>query len=175
MNFRYGIGILILALAMLIGCGQKFTEEQLRAKAIDFENKEQWEEAAKAYDQVLKSYPKSEKADEVLYRLGVLYANNIKDFQKSVDSYKKLIQQYPKSSFVIQSTFMIGYRYANDLKNLDEARKAYQEFLEKYPNHELASSVRWELDHLGQDISEIDLKLGASSGADSASAKVARK
>jgi len=175
MKYWHRLGVLFLALALAIACGTKLTEEQLRAKAVDFENKEQWEEAVKAYDKLLKAYPKSVKADEVLYRLGVLYANNLKDFTKSIDSYRRLVEAYPNSSFVIQSTFMIGYRYANDIKNLDEARKAYQEFLQKYPNHELASSVRWELDHLGQDISSIELQLGNSANSDSTSGGVAKK
>ncbi len=42
----------------------------------------------------------------------------------------------------------------------DKAKKAYEEFLKEYPDHELAPSVKWELEHLGQDISQIDLKLG---------------
>ena len=58
---------------------------------------------------------------------------------------------------------MIGYRYANDIHDLDKAKAAYQEFLKKYPNHELASSVKWELAHLGQDLSEIELQLGSDS------------
>jgi len=55
---------------------------------------------------------------------------------------------------------MIGYRYANDLNDLEKAKEAYNEFLQKYPEHELAPSVQWELDHLGQDISEIELNFG---------------
>jgi len=152
----------LLLVSVLIGCGEKLTEEQLRSKALDYENKEQWDLAIKTYERLLKAYPDSKKADEILYRMGVIYANNLKDFKKSVESYKRLIKEYPKSSFVIQSTFMIGYRYANDIKDLDKARQAYQDFLKKYPNHELASSVKWELDHLGQDISEIELQLGKS-------------
>ncbi|MDZ7262494.1 MAG: tetratricopeptide repeat protein, partial [candidate division KSB1 bacterium] len=52
--------------------------------------------------------------------------------------------------------FMIGYLYANEIKDLDKARSAYQVFLEKYPENELVPSVKWELDHLGKDISEIE-------------------
>ena len=56
---------------------------------------------------------------------------------------------------------MIGYRYANDIKDYDKAKKYYQEFLKKWPMHELAASVKWELDHLGKDISELELQLGS--------------
>ncbi len=150
----------LLLVAFLVGCGEKLTEEQLRANAQDFESREQWQEAANMYERVVKAYPKSVKADETLYRLGVLYANNLKEFTKSVDAYQRLIKKYPKSNLVIQSSFMIGYRYANDIKDLKSAKKYYEEFLAKWPNHELAPSVTWELNNLGKDISELDLNLG---------------
>jgi hypothetical protein len=65
---------------------------------------------------------------------------------------------------------MIGYRYANDIKDLNSAKKYYEDFLAKWPNHELAASVKWELNNLGKDISELDLKLGTPT-QDSAPAK----
>ncbi len=149
MKYWNGTIAALLMVVLLAGCGKKITEEQLRAKAMDYENKEQWEEAAKTYEALVKKYPKSKKTDTDLYKLGVIYANNLKDYRKSVAAYKKLVSNYPKSSYAIQSTFMIGYRYANDIHDLGKAKAAYQEFLKKYPKHELASSVKWELAHLG--------------------------
>jgi TolA-binding protein len=152
-----------LVAVVMAGCGEKLTEEQLRANAVDFESREQWKNAAEMYARLVKAYPKSPRADETLYRLGVLYANNLKEYQKSVEAYKQLVNKYPKSNYVIQSSFMIGYRYANDIKDLTNAKKYYEEFLQKWPNHELASSVKWELEHLGKDISEMELQLGTPS------------
>jgi tetratricopeptide (TPR) repeat protein len=161
---RKWIGFVTVAISLLwiINCGQKLTEEQLRAKALDFENKEMWDKEVEVLEQLSKQFPASEKADEYLYKLGVSYANNLKDYKKSIDAYQKLVTKYPNSKYVIQASFMIGYRYANDIKDLKKAEKAYKSFIEKYPNHELAASVKWELDHLGQDISEIDLQLGGA-------------
>jgi len=156
----FGYILTILVLSLIMGCGQKLTEEQFRAKALDFENKELWDKEVEILEQMVKKYPNSEKVDEYLYKLGVSYANNLKEFKKSVDAYQRLVTKYPNSKYVIQASFMIGYRYANDIKDLDKAKKAYESFLEKYPNHELASSVNWELEHLGQDISDIELQLG---------------
>jgi len=151
-----------LTLILTLGCGEKMTEEQLRAQARDYEEKEQWEEAVKTYEQLAKQHPESEKADEDLYNLGVIHANNLKNFYRAVEAYKELTAKYPKSSHVIKANFMIGYLYANDIKDLDRAREVYEKFLQDYPDHELAVSVRWELDHLGQDISDIELQLDNS-------------
>ncbi len=90
----------------------------------------------------------------------MVYANNLKEYRKAVEAWKKLVKQHPDSRLVINTKFMIGYCLANDIKDLPKAKEAYEQFLKEYPEHELAPSVRWELDHLGQDISQIDLKLG---------------
>ena len=150
---------IFFVIVLVAGCGEKLTEEQLRAKAADLEAQAQWEEAAETYETLIKKHSKSELADKDLYKLAVIYANNLQHFEKSIKTYQRVVDEYPHSQYVIQSTFMIGYRFANDLKDMDKARVAYEEFMEKYPDHELASSVKWELEHLGQDISEIDLQL----------------
>ncbi len=51
---------------------------------------------------------------------------------------------------------MIGYHYANSIGELDSAKVYYQKFIDKFPDNELVNSVKWELDHLGQDINDID-------------------
>ena len=152
--------LMFLALIFAVSCGQKATEEQLYGKVMDFQNKQQWQEAAAAYEKLVKSYPKSPKADENLYNLGMVFANNLKEYQKAIDAWKQLLVKCPSSRLIINTKFMIAYCYANDVKDLDKAGEAYKAFLKEYPNHELAPSVQWELDHLGQDISDIDLKLG---------------
>jgi outer membrane protein assembly factor BamD (BamD/ComL family) len=171
MRKAYGLLMIGLLAALIWGCGEKMTEEQIRAKALDFENKEQWVEAVKMYERLLKAYPQSNRAAETIYRLGITYANNLKDFNKAVATHQRLVKDYPNSNYVKQSTFMIGYIYANDLKDLEKAKSAYQEFMQKWPTHELASSVKWELDHLGQDISQIELQLGESSSVTPAKPK----
>jgi outer membrane protein assembly factor BamD (BamD/ComL family) len=159
MKYPLRLATILAIVGIMAGCGEKLTEEQQRAKATEYEQQARWEEAADSYEKLIKSYPNSESVDENLYKLAVIYANNLQEFGKSIAAYKRVIEEYPESQYVIQSTFMIGYRYANDLKDMDNAKTAYEQFLAKFPDHELASSVKWELDHLGQDISEIDLQL----------------
>ena len=53
------------------------------------------------------------------------------------------------------SLFMQGFIYHNSLSDLQMAEKLYLKFLDEYPDHELALSVRWELDNLGKNIDEI--------------------
>ncbi len=149
-----------LALVLLVACGQKMTEEQLYAQVLDFQEKQQWDDVIKTYEQLVKQYPESEKADEHLYQLGMTYAHDAKQFQKAIETWERLVETYPDSRLITNTKFMIGYCYANDIKDLDKARAAYEKFVEEYPEHELVASVKWELEHLGQDISDIELQLG---------------
>lgn len=150
----------LLALIMLAACGQKMTEEQLYAQVLDYQDKQQWDDVINSYEQLVKQYPESEKADEHLYQLGMTYAHNAQKFPKAIETWERLIVTYPDSRLITNTKFMIGYCYANDIKDLDKARASYEAFIAEYPDHELVDSVKWELDHLGEDISDIDLQLG---------------
>ena len=99
----------MLMLALVMGCGKKMTEEQLYAQALDFQNKQQWDDVAKTYEKLVSTYPESEKADEHMYNLGMVYANNVKDYDSAIKTWKKLLENYSKSRLVVNTKFMIGY------------------------------------------------------------------
>ena len=148
--------IIFVILNLIFGCGERMTKEQLFALAEKYEKEENFLEAVKTYKKLVKKYPEAEKADESQYKIALIYSNNLNDFHQSVESHEKLIAKYPDSNYAAQSLFMIGFIYANNLNNIEQAEKYYKEFLDKYPDNELVNSVKWELDHLGQDINEID-------------------
>jgi hypothetical protein len=66
-----------------------------------------------------------------------------------------VVKEYPESKYGPQAQFMIGFVYANNQVDTSKAREAYNLFLEKYGDHELAASVKWELENLGKDINDI--------------------
>ena len=153
--------LIVMGSLLIIGCGPKKTKEQLAAEAIEFEKNENFKEAIVVYEQLIKDYPRTIFADSILFIIGQMYSNNLLEFDNAIDAHKRLVKKYPDSRFGAQSLFMIGYHYANSINDTSEARKYYEKFLNQYPEHELVNSVRWELDHLGQDINEIDfLKSG---------------
>lgn len=135
-------------------CGQKQTEEELLKNAETFEKAGKFEESIESLEAVVENYPESQNADKALHRTAFIYYNNIHDFQKSIELQRKLIQTYPNSAYVPQARFMIGFIYANDLKEYAKAKEAYTEFLEKHPDDELVESVKWELQHLGEDVND---------------------
>jgi len=145
-----GLGCVIFAFA----CGQKQTEEELLKSAETFEKAGKYEQSVEALEAVVENYPDSQNADKALHRSAFIYYNNMHDFQKSIELQKKLIQAYPNSTYIPQARFMIGFIYANDLKEYAKAKEAYTEFLEKHPDDELVESVKWELQHLGEDVND---------------------
>lgn len=152
-------GLIAVAVLMVVGCGDKVTEQQLVAKIQEYQDNQQWEQVVETYQMLLKKYPDSEKAAEYTYNMGMVYSNNMQEYEKAIDTWETLLEKYPDSHLVTNTKFMIGYCYANNIEDIEKARVKYQEFLKEYPEHELAPSVKWELDHLGQDISKIELEL----------------
>lgn len=148
---------LIIAAGWVLGCSKKMSEAQLYAEVQKFETQEEVEMLVNIYQELLDRFPKSEKADQVLYKLALIYQNNKHDFANAIACHERLMKEYPQSRYVSQSHFMAGFIYANEIKDLEKARDAYNSFLGAYPQHELVPSVRWELEHLGQDISAIDI------------------
>jgi len=155
---RFASSVLILwaVLFFISSCGPKKTKEQLYAEALQYEREENFKEAIKTYQIIVDEYPQAKFADSVLFNIGQIYSNNLTDFESSIEAHKSLIKKFPKSKIRAQSLFMIGYHYANNINDLEKAREYYQKFLETYPDNELSTSVQWELDHLGQDINEIE-------------------
>ena len=145
------IATIFLGLAIL-ACGQKRTEEELFKLAREYETQEDFNEAVKTYEEQLNDYPQGKYADEAIERAAFIYYNNIHDFKKAVEYHERLIKDYPDSEFVSRARFMIGFIYANNLENYELAKQYYNEFLELHPENELSESVKWELEHLGQDV-----------------------
>lgn len=165
MKRNFGIPLtLVLVLAVITACG-KMPDEHLMEKGKKFEANEKFVKAVASYEKLAKLYSKSTFAPEALYRAGVVYANALQKFPEAVSEFKKVVEKYPESRSAALSQFMIGFVYANSVSDTAKARRAYTTFLKKYPNHELASSVKWELAHLGKDINQIpELKNIEASG-----------
>jgi len=146
--------VLGVVLVLLIACGE-LPDTKLMDKAASYEKDEKFQAAARTYEKLGETYPTSQLAPEALYKAGLIYANALQSYEKGVGLLEKVVEKYPDSKNAAQCSFMIGFIYANSVNDTSKARQAYKQFLEKYPDNELVPSVKWELDHLGKDISEI--------------------
>ncbi len=153
-KFTILISVLVLSL-ILIGCSKE-TDKGYFDKASNDKKTNNMAEAVNNYETLVKEYPKSDLAPEALYQLGLIYQNKLvktlsekESLQKSVETYRSVYEKYPQSKRAPMSLFMSGFILANDLNNYDKATETYNLFLQKYPKHELATSAKEELEHMG--------------------------
>jgi outer membrane protein assembly factor BamD (BamD/ComL family) len=88
---------------------------------------------------------------------GELYYKDRK-LVEALDQFKQFVEYYPDSSQAARCSFMIGFIYANDFQDTLRARESYKTFLSSFPKADpgLRMSAEWELEHLGQNISELE-------------------
>lgn len=98
---------------------------------------------------------KSGPTEEELFKKATA-AQEQSDFPTAIKAYEELVLKHPKSTYAPKCQFMIGYLYANHMKDVEKARTAYQTFIKSFPEDNLVKDAQWELDHLGQDVNQID-------------------
>jgi TolA-binding protein len=153
--------IILLFAFVFLSCSRKTDKEYLQTAETNVKSNN-ISDAVISYQDLVNKYPNSNLAPEALYELASLYQNNLvknlpkeESLQKSVNIYRSVFDKYPKSKKAPMALFMAGFILANELNNYGEASKVYNLFLQKYPNHELSTSAREELKHLGLSPDEI--------------------
>jgi len=112
-------------------------------------------DSALATFQFVASYRNSPLRLDACLSLGRIYFESLNDYPKALKYYDSVYVEYFYHPGRAQAVFMMGYIYANGLKDYRRAEGYYSEFLRTYPDHELVQSVRFELDHLGQDADDV--------------------
>lgn len=88
--------------------------------------------AVEFFSRYVELYPLSYSTPEVLYRLGYIFENDLKDFRRSIIYYEDLLRRYPAASLTAEAAMAIGRCY--ELMNNDAgALSAYKELLARYP------------------------------------------
>jgi outer membrane protein assembly factor BamD (BamD/ComL family) len=118
--------------------------------------------AASEYEKLLTQFANSSYSEDCYFALAGIYQMekipNLKKedaMNKAVNYLQKYYSKFPNKERTPKVLFMIGYIRANELKDYDSARLSYNEFLSRYPQHELASSVKLELENLGKTPEQI--------------------
>jgi TolA-binding protein len=118
--------------------------------------------AVTQYQKLIDEYPNGKYTEDSylalagIYQMGKISNINKTDAAKmAIEYYQKFYKEFPNSDKAPKALFMIGFMRANDLAQYDSARIAYNEFLSKYPKHDLAESVKAELQNLGKTPDEI--------------------
>ncbi len=88
-------------------------------------------EARQGFEELLKTYPKSNHADNAQFWIGETYYRE-KWFEKAILEYQKVIEKYPKGNKVPASRLKQGLAFSN-LGDNTNARLILQELVKKHP------------------------------------------
>ena len=106
----------------------------------------------------------STKSPEELFELAQ-QAENDGDFKEAIDLYTMLLQKYPQNEHNYKAQFMIGFIYSEELNDLDQAKDAMQKVVDNYSDCDLADDARWMLDHMGENLEQMEFSGEEEEGA----------
>ena len=70
----------------------------------------QWSLAVQGFETYLKTYPKSDLADDAQYYVGESYSGDSK-FREAVGAYERMIRDYPQSDILPEAWYKVGITY----------------------------------------------------------------
>ncbi|OGC79822.1 MAG: hypothetical protein A2145_07270 [candidate division Zixibacteria bacterium RBG_16_40_9] len=113
-----------------------------------FQERGQWTEAEKFYNQTLKLDPKNSKSksDSALFNLAIIQIKN-NDFDKALEKLDQLKKQFPKSSMLVSAELYRAFCYAKK-GDKSKAIGLYESFLKQYPNYPHSTRISEELQKL---------------------------
>jgi tol-pal system protein YbgF len=108
----------------------------------------QWSLAIQGFETYLKTYPKSELADDAQYYIGESYAGDSK-FREAAASYDRVIRDYPNSDILPEAWYKVGISY-DRLGQVDRAREAFDYVVRAYPDSDAGRLAKQNLDRLNR-------------------------
>jgi TolA-binding protein len=159
---------LLVFMFLLVSCSRKSAVE-LYNEGVKAENGKEFTVAVDRFGEVVDKYDQTPFADSALYRLALVYNNDLHETEKAVKAYQLYCQKYSSSNRAPTALFLSAFLMNNDLHQIDSARAAYEKFLRLYPNHDLAQSAKFELANLGKDPAEFTPQNSSDQRLDTAS------
>lgn len=143
----------VLVIAIFTGCSS-LTDEELWLKIEQAKANANWDSTMQVSQRIISEFPNGRYAGWARFAIAESYRFKNQP-REALDNYKLFYQQYPDMDPSALSLFLVGYIYGNNLQVYDSAKVFYEMFLEKYPNHDLAPSIKLELETLGKSPQEV--------------------
>ncbi|MFZ1985812.1 MAG: tol-pal system protein YbgF [Desulfatitalea sp.] len=125
---------------------KELTAEQMYAAAKQAFDGGQMEKARQGFQQMLKTYPKSEDADNAQFWIGETYFNE-KWYEKAILEYQAVIEKFPKGNKASAAMLKQGYAFIK-LNDKANARLILKEIEKKYPKSNEAKIAAEKLKEL---------------------------
>ena len=108
----------------------------------------QWSLAISGFEQFIRSFPSSDRADDAQFYIGESYQLDGK-FKEAVGAYEKVISDYPTGDRVPQALYKRGVALSLLGEN-ERARESFQQVIRNYPQSEVATLAKQVLDGLNR-------------------------
>lgn len=151
----------IIFIILITACSSK-TDQSYFNEADNFLKQDNIPDAVSSYENLLKEFPDSKLAPQVLMKLAAIYQSKrvtslseLESLKKANEYYMMVFEKYPDDAEAPTALFMAGFIQANELNDYDQATKTYNTFLQKYPDNDLAASAKQELENMGLSPEEI--------------------
>jgi len=108
----------------------------------------QWSLAVQGFETYLKTFPKSDLADDAQYYIGEALAGDSK-FKEAVAAYERVISDYPQSDILPEAYYKVGSTYER-LAQPDKARAAYEYAVKHYGETQAGTLSKQRLDGLNR-------------------------
>src|SRR5262245_59826182 len=108
----------------------------------------QWSLAVQGFETYLKTYPKSDLADDAQYYIGESYSGDSR-FREAAAAYERVVRDYPQSDILPEAYYKIGITYER-LGQPDKAREAYDFAVKTFPDTDAGRLAKQRLDGLNR-------------------------
>lgn len=122
--------VALLALALLAGCSSK--DERLYRRAEAFLAQGQFQVAAEEYARLAAEFPRSELADDAMYKLGYIYAEELDQPEPALAQYWALADNYPDSSYADDALMRAMAIQRRVLRDPAAVRTTYDELCRRF-------------------------------------------
>ncbi|HAP36782.1 MAG TPA: hypothetical protein DCQ28_12905 [Bacteroidetes bacterium] len=138
---------------LFLNACSNFTDEELWIKIELAKANKNWDSTLQVSQKIIKDFPQGRYGGWARFALAESYRFKNQP-REALDNYKLFHEQYPEMQPSALSLFLTGYIYNNNLQMFDSAKIYYEKFLLKYPNHDLAPTVKFELESIGKSPQE---------------------
>ncbi len=114
----------------------------------------QWTLCVEGFNTYLKSFPRSDAADDAQFYIGECqFADN--KFAAAMDSYGRVISSYPKGDKVPDAYYKRGMAF-DRLGQPERAKESFESLMKNYPDSDMARMAKQQLDRLNRGKPQAD-------------------
>lgn len=163
--------IAVVMTIMLTGCSKNLDTVLSDADSLAFRGN--IEEAIGGLKETEKEYASDTTAVmRIRTKMVDIYGYYGANYGAAISLLSESIDRYPDRPETAGNLFKLAFTYETLRGDLKKARELYELFLQRYPSHELAESVRVNLEHLGESEEDMLKRILEKAAKDSASKKV---